>query len=80
MSTFVEGGLVYWRRPYAERAPAFLCGGDRASISIHVYGGHIGAVTRSVYLAGRGRKTFISGYSNDVLPSIWNVSRESLIS
>src|ERR1700722_161102 len=42
---------------------------DRTSISIHVYGGNIGAVTRSVYPAGGGRKTFISGYSNDVLPN-----------
>ncbi|MEA3088545.1 MAG: 3-mercaptopropionate dioxygenase, partial [Paraburkholderia sp.] len=32
----------------------------------------IGAVTRSVYPASGGRKTFISGYSNDVLPNIWN--------
>ncbi|MBB5545690.1 cysteine dioxygenase [Paraburkholderia fungorum] len=53
---------------------------DRTSISIHVYGANIGAVTRSVYPAGGGRKTFISGYSNDVLPNIWNVARESLIS
>ncbi|QQC65017.1 cysteine dioxygenase family protein [Paraburkholderia ginsengisoli] len=51
---------------------------DRTSISIHVYGGNIGAVTRSVYTVGSGRKTFISGYSNDVLPNIWNVSKESL--
>ena len=54
--------------------------GDRTSISIHVYGGNIGAVTRSVYSGGAGRKTFISGYSNDVLPNIWNVSKESRIS
>lgn len=54
--------------------------GDRTSISVHVYGGNIGAVTRSVYPAGGGRKAFISGYSNDVLPNIWNVSKESLIS
>jgi predicted metal-dependent enzyme (double-stranded beta helix superfamily) len=53
---------------------------DRTSISIHVYGGNIGAVTRSVYPAEGGRKTFISGYSNDVLPNIWNVSKESPIS
>jgi predicted metal-dependent enzyme (double-stranded beta helix superfamily) len=53
---------------------------DRASISIHVYGGNIGAVVRSVYPAEGGRKTFISGYSNDVLPNIWNVSKESPIS
>ncbi|RDK01544.1 cysteine dioxygenase [Paraburkholderia lacunae] len=49
---------------------------DRTSISIHVYGANIGAVTRSVYPAGGGRKNFISGYSNDVLPNIWNVSKE----
>jgi predicted metal-dependent enzyme (double-stranded beta helix superfamily) len=53
--------------------------GDRTSISIHVYGANIGAVTRSVY-ADAGRKTFISGYSNDVLPNIWNVSKERLTS
>jgi predicted metal-dependent enzyme (double-stranded beta helix superfamily) len=52
---------------------------DRTSISIHVYGANIGAVTRSVYPGGTGRKTFISGYSNDVLPNIWNVSKESPI-
>jgi predicted metal-dependent enzyme (double-stranded beta helix superfamily) len=50
---------------------------DRASISIHVYGANIGAVSRSVYPACGGRKTFISGYSNDVLPNIWNVSKEN---
>ncbi|RAS19475.1 cysteine dioxygenase [Paraburkholderia bryophila] len=54
--------------------------GDRTSISIHVYGANIGAVSRSVYPAGGGRKRFISGYSNDVLPNIWNVSKESSIS
>ncbi|MFM0739882.1 cysteine dioxygenase [Paraburkholderia xenovorans] len=54
--------------------------GDRTSISIHVYGANIGAVTRSVYPAGGGRKTFISGYSNDLLPNIWNVSKEPLVS
>jgi 3-mercaptopropionate dioxygenase len=58
--------------------------GDRTSISIHVYGGNIGAVTRSVYAgkpaASASRKTFVSGYSNDVLPNIWNVSKETFIS
>ncbi|WP_025598400.1 cysteine dioxygenase [Burkholderia sp. WSM2230] len=53
--------------------------GDRTSISIHVYGGNIGAVSRSVYPGGAARKTFVSGYSNDVLPNIWNVSKESPI-
>jgi predicted metal-dependent enzyme (double-stranded beta helix superfamily) len=50
--------------------------GDRTSISIHVYGANIGAVSRSVYADDAVRKTFISGYSNDVLPNIWNVSKE----
>lgn len=52
---------------------------DRTSISIHVYGANIGAVSRSVYPDSGGRKTFISGYSNDLLPNIWNVSKESSI-
>jgi predicted metal-dependent enzyme (double-stranded beta helix superfamily) len=50
---------------------------DRTSISIPVYGGNIGAVKRSVYQGGAGRKAFVSGYSNDLLPNIWNVSKES---
>lgn len=53
---------------------------DRVSISIHVYGANIGAVSRSVYPGQGGRKAFISGYSNDVLPNIWNVSKEIAIS
>jgi 3-mercaptopropionate dioxygenase len=53
---------------------------DRVSISIHVYGANIGAVSRSVYPGHGGRKEFISGYSNDVLPNIWNVSKEIAIS
>jgi predicted metal-dependent enzyme (double-stranded beta helix superfamily) len=39
---------------------------DRVSISIHVYGANIGAVSRSVYPEQGGRKAFISGYSNEV--------------
>ena len=47
---------------------------DRASISIHVYGANIGAVERHVYDdAGRG-KPFVSGYSNAVLPNLWDRS------
>lgn len=39
---------------------------DRVSISIHVYGGNIGRISRHVYDALTGRtKTFISGYSNE---------------
>lgn len=39
---------------------------DRVSISIHVYGGNIGRISRHVFVAETGeRKPFISGYSNE---------------
>lgn len=49
---------------------------DRTSISIHVYGGNIGGVRRSVYEENGTAKTFISGYSNNDLPNIWDRSRD----
>jgi predicted metal-dependent enzyme (double-stranded beta helix superfamily) len=46
---------------------------DQTSISIHVYGGNIGRINRHVYDPVTGAaKTFISGYSNDVVPNLWN--------
>lgn len=48
---------------------------DQVSISIHVYGANIGAVHRSVYGEDGSRKSFISGYSNRVLPNPWDRSR-----
>ncbi|SDO04245.1 3-mercaptopropionate dioxygenase [Pseudomonas jinjuensis] len=50
---------------------------DRSSISIHVYGANIGAVRRAVYTAEGGEKPFISGYSNSLLPNLWNLSKEN---
>lgn len=48
---------------------------DRASISIHVYGANIGAVKRHIYELPSGRsQAFISGYSRDVIPNIWDRS------
>ena len=39
---------------------------DRVSISIHVYGGNIGRISRHVFVVETGeRKPFISGYSNE---------------
>lgn len=39
---------------------------DRVSISIHVYGGNIGRISRHVFDVSTGNtKTFISGYSNE---------------
>lgn len=47
---------------------------DRVSISIHVYGANIGAVSRAVYREDGSEKTFISGYSNRYLPNLWDQS------
>ncbi len=53
---------------------------DRTSISIHAYGANIGAVPRHVYLPENGEtKGFVSGYSNTVLPNIWDQSVETRI-
>jgi len=44
---------------------------DRVSISIHVYGGNIGAVRRAVYDPLTGvEKPFVSGYSNTFVPNL----------
>ncbi len=45
---------------------------DRVSVSIHVYGGNIGAVRRSTFDLSGQAKTFISGYSNTLLPNLWD--------
>jgi predicted metal-dependent enzyme (double-stranded beta helix superfamily) len=50
---------------------------DRVSISIHVYGANIGAVARHTYDAATGqRQDFVSGYSNDSLPNLFDRSEE----
>lgn len=50
---------------------------DRVSISIHVYGGNIGAVRRAVYDADTGvEKPFVSGYSNAFIPNVWDRSAD----
>ena len=47
---------------------------ERVSISIHVYGGNIGAVERATY-DGEGRaKPFVSGYANERLPNFWRAA------
>ncbi len=51
---------------------------DRPSISIHVYGGNIGAVRRHVFDATTGQpQPFVSGYSSAVMPNLWDRSREA---
>ncbi|WP_025127846.1 cysteine dioxygenase [Pseudomonas sp. PH1b] len=51
---------------------------DRVSISIHVYGANIGAVRRAVYDPQGHEKAFVSGYSNRLLPNLWDLSKEPL--
>ncbi len=47
---------------------------DKVSISIHVYGANIGAVKRSVFKENGAVVPFISGYSNQWVPNIWDAS------
>jgi predicted metal-dependent enzyme (double-stranded beta helix superfamily) len=51
---------------------------DRVSISIHVYGANIGGISRHVYPLDGPPKPFVSGYTNDTLPNLWNLSKERL--
>lgn len=43
---------------------------DRVSISIHVYGGNIGKVRRSVFAPDGTVKDFVSGYANTCPPEL----------
>jgi predicted metal-dependent enzyme (double-stranded beta helix superfamily) len=47
---------------------------DRTSVSIHVYGGNIGAVQRATFDPDGTEKRFVSGYASDVVPNIWDRS------
>lgn len=50
---------------------------DRTSISIHIYGANIGAVSRHVFEGTAGTvKAFVSGYSNSMVPNLWDRSAE----
>lgn len=45
---------------------------DQVSISIHLYGGNIGRIRRSVFDPATGaEKAFVSGYSNAATPNLW---------
>ena len=53
-------------------------GKSTTAISIHVYGGNIGAVRRHTFYAATGApNTFISGYNNVVTPNLWDRSKET---
>ena len=48
---------------------------DKTSISIHVYGGNIGRIHRSVFDPVTGvEKSFISGYANTLVPNLWKAA------
>jgi len=50
---------------------------DCGSLSIHVYGGNIGAVRRHTFEVASGEpKLFVSGYTNQMLPNLWDRSVE----
>lgn len=50
---------------------------DVSSISIHVYGGNIGAVKRYTFHAETGAPNlFVSGYTNQIVPNLWDRSAE----
>jgi len=50
---------------------------DKTSISIHVYGANIGAVKRHIYKPDSGEmKNFVSGYSSQQTPNLWDRSAE----
>ena len=77
-TTFLEPGEVAALTPgvndYHRVANAFE---DRTSISIHVYGANIGGVARATYDPDTGaEKSFISGYSSEEIPNLWDRSRE----
>ncbi|HLU02332.1 MAG TPA: cysteine dioxygenase [Advenella sp.] len=45
---------------------------DKTSVSIHLYGGNIGRISRHVFYPGTNQsKTFISGYSSHVSSNLW---------
>jgi predicted metal-dependent enzyme (double-stranded beta helix superfamily) len=50
---------------------------NQPSISIHVYGGNIGAVERATYAADGTAKRFISGYANTLVPNLWDRSSQA---
>ncbi|MCX7362160.1 MAG: cysteine dioxygenase [Alphaproteobacteria bacterium] len=51
---------------------------DCGSLSIHVYGGNIGAVRRHTFDPASGTPNlFVSGYTNQIVPNLWDRSAEA---
>ena len=50
---------------------------DQAAVSIHAFGGNIGAIERRAYNLATGEPhVFRSGYANSVVPNLWDRSLE----
>lgn len=47
---------------------------EEPSVSIHVYGANIGAISRHTYNDDGSTNAFVSGYTNDVTPNLWDRS------
>ena len=46
---------------------------DSGSLSIHVYGGNIGAIRRHTFDPASGEPSpFVSGYTNREMPNLWD--------
>ena len=53
-------------------------GASGTSVSIHIYGGNIGAIRRHTFDPETGAaEFFVSGYSNTSVPNLWDRSAES---
>jgi|ERR1017187_944668 predicted metal-dependent enzyme (double-stranded beta helix superfamily) len=51
---------------------------DQAAVSIHVFGGNIGAIERHAYSLATGEAhLFASGYANSLVPNLWDRSLEA---
>ncbi len=51
---------------------------DQAAVSIHVFGGNIGAIERRAYSLATGEAhLFASGYANSLVPNLWDRSLEA---
>jgi len=51
---------------------------DQAAVSVHVFGGNIGAIQRRAYSLATGEAhLFMSGYANSLVPNLWDRSLEA---
>lgn len=44
---------------------------SKPSVSLHLYGGNIGAINRHAFDASGATNTFRSGYSSNMVPNVW---------